>query len=81
MLEGVQMTRLDIINLEAQMYERAAATGALDYGDPIGKLRDLKKRRSRSWVWPFEGEFWVDELGYYQIDARPDCPSGMSSGS
>jgi len=81
MLEGVQMTRLDIINLEAQMYERAAATGALDYGDSIGKLRDLKKRRSRSWVWPFEGEFWVDELGYYQIDARPDCPSGMSGGS
>lgn len=81
MLEGVQMTRLDIINLEAQMYERAAATGSMDYGDPIGKLRDLKRRRSRSWVWPFEGEFWVDELGYYQIDARPDCPSGMAGGS
>jgi tetratricopeptide (TPR) repeat protein len=81
MLQGVELTRLDMLNLEAQMYERAAATGDLDYGDKVGKLRDLRARQKRAWVWPFEGEYWVDELGYYRIDARPDCPSGMASGS
>ena len=70
-----------MLNLEAQMYERAAATGELDYGDKLGKLRDLRARQKRAWVWPFEGEYWEDELGYYRIDARPDCPSGMASGS
>ncbi len=80
MLEGIELTRLDLLNLETEMYERAAAKGELDYGDKVGKLRDMRKRKKNAQVWPFEGEFWADELGWYQIDARPDCPATMSKG-
>ncbi|NCG18213.1 MAG: hypothetical protein GWP91_04270 [Rhodobacterales bacterium] len=80
MLEGIELTRLDLLNLEAEMYERASATGKLDFGDRVGKLRDMRKRKKNAQVWPFEGEYWADELGWYQLDARPDCPATMSAG-
>jgi len=78
MLTGVEITRLDLLNFETQLYEQASQTGTLDIGDKVGKLRKMRKRRG-SWVWPFEGEYWADELGWYRVDARPDCPTGMAS--
>ena len=80
LLNGIELTRLDLLNLETEMYERASVTGELDFGDKIGKLRDMRRNKKGSHVWPFQGEFWADELGYYEIDARPDCPSTMSRG-
>lgn len=80
MLSGIEITRLDLLNLETQMYERAAATGVLDYGDRVGKLRDLRKRKKGFRVWPWQGEYWADELGWFVFDARPDCPEAMSRG-
>lgn len=80
MLQGIEITRLDLLNLETQMYERAAATGVLDYGDRVGKLRDLRKRKKGFRVWPWQGEYWADELGWFVFDARPDCPDAMSRG-
>jgi hypothetical protein len=80
MLQGIEMTRLDLLSLEAQIYEKAAATGALEFGDPVGRLRKLSKDRRGYRVWPYQGEAWVDELGWYKIDARPDCPQGMARG-
>jgi hypothetical protein len=77
MLTGVEITRLDLLNFETQLYEQAAQTGALEIGDKVGKLRKIRKRRG-SWVWPFEGEYWADELGWYRVDARPDCPADMA---
>ena len=76
-LSGLEITRLDILSLEAELYERAARTGVLDYGDRIGKLRKLGKQGAR--VWPYQGEYWLDELGHYQVDARSDCPAGLAS--
>lgn len=80
MLQGIEITRLDLLSLEAEMYERAAVTGTLDYGDRIGKLRSMRKNRKNFRVWPFEGEFWADELGWYVVDSRPDCPESMAVG-
>jgi tetratricopeptide (TPR) repeat protein len=80
MLNGIELTRLDLLNLEAEMYQRASVTGELEFGDKIGKLRDMRKSKKGMNVWPFQGEFWADEMGWYQIDARPDCPATMSRG-
>jgi tetratricopeptide (TPR) repeat protein len=80
MLAGIEITRLDLLNLEAQMYQRASATGVLDYGDRVGELKDLRKRKTGFHVWPFQGEYWADELGWYVFDARPDCPESMARG-
>ncbi|MEQ1502584.1 MAG: hypothetical protein ABMB14_10150 [Myxococcota bacterium] len=80
MLEGIEITRLDVLNLEAQMYERAAATGVLDYGSHLAALKDMKKKRRGFHVWPWQGEYWADELGWFVFSARPDCPESMARG-
>jgi tetratricopeptide (TPR) repeat protein len=72
MLADVQITKLDMMQYETSQLERAARTGAIDEGDRIGQLRELRKTRGTR-VWPFQGEYWADEVGYYQVRARPDC--------
>jgi tetratricopeptide (TPR) repeat protein len=78
-LDNVQITKLDMMSYETQLYEKAAATGALEFGDRIGELRKLRKAKGTR-VWPFQDEYWADELGYYRYDVRPDCPAGMAAG-
>ena len=57
MLSNVQITKLDIMNYETALLEKAANTGKLDYGDRIGQLRRLRKKKGVQ-VWPFQGEYW-----------------------
>ncbi len=80
MLAGIEITRLDLLNLEAQMYQRASATGQLESADRVGELKELRKRKTGFHVWPFQGEYWADELGWFVFDARPDCPESMARG-
>ncbi|HHO51458.1 MAG TPA: tetratricopeptide repeat protein [Deltaproteobacteria bacterium] len=80
MLTNIEITRIDLLSLETEMYQRAAATGVLDYGDHIGQLRDMRKRRRGFRVWPWQGEYWADEVGWYVFSARPDCPDTMAVG-
>ena len=28
----------------------------------------------------WQGEYWADELGYYRIDTKPECPENMMRG-
>ena len=77
MLSGIEITRLDLLDFETRLYERAAATGELEQGDRIGKLRKMRKKRG-AWVWPFQGEYWEDELGWYTVDARAECPASLA---
>jgi tetratricopeptide (TPR) repeat protein len=80
MLEGMEITRLDLLNLETEMYERAAATGVLEYGNHIEQLRQMRKEKRGFRVWPWQGEYWADELGWFVFSARPDCPESMARG-
>ena len=73
LLDDIPVLKLDLLAYKTQLYERAAATGSLDYGDRIGRLRDLRKARETH-AWPFEEEVWADELGYVRYDVRSDCP-------
>jgi len=79
MLSDVQVTKLDIMQYETRMYENASFTGELHFGDRLGRLRSMGTLRGHQ-AWPFEGEYWADELGYYRIDARPDCPADLIAG-
>ncbi len=79
MMQDVQVTKLDMMQFETRMYERASITGEIELGDRVGQIRKLR-RTSLARVWPYEGEYWADELGYYRISARPDCPSDMITG-
>jgi tetratricopeptide (TPR) repeat protein len=79
MLGNIQLTRLDMMTMQTTLLEHASVTGSLDLGDRIGQLRKLRKN-PKTRVWPFEGEYWADELGYYKYEVRSDCPADMAVG-
>lgn len=76
MLGNIQITKLDMMQYETSQLERASITGTLAQGDRIGQLRKLRTRPGTQ-VWPWQGEYWADETGYYQVVARPDCPESL----
>lgn len=75
MLGDTEIFTLDILRMKTMMYEQAANTGmSLDAARTV-KREDRVRKGWREW--PFEGELWADELGYYRVDAVPECPAGM----
>jgi len=78
MLTDAEMSKLDMLQLETRLYEQASHTG---------KLKDTRRTVSRAARmkagyrhWPWEGEYWADEIGYYRIKTKPECPVGMAVG-
>lgn len=71
-LGNADLTRLDILDYETRLLERAAVTGEVDLGDRLGELRGLRKRRGTR-VWPASDEVWADEVGYESVRTRSDC--------
>ena len=79
MLTDIELTRIDLLTFQADMYSRAAASGEeITYEKDPGRLRKLRKKGKQ--VWPFQGEYWADELGWFRVDARPECPENMRRG-
>ncbi len=74
-IDNVQVSKLDIMQMETRLYEQAANLGTMP--EPPRKVsRSL--RLSRGYLyWPWDGEYWADEVGYYRIDAKPDCPESL----
>jgi tetratricopeptide (TPR) repeat protein len=80
MLLDVQLAEVDLLTYRAQMLERAAATGKpVDVAVPQRKSsrKDAKKRGDKM-IWPFEGEYWADEVGWYRVRTTPECPKEMA---
>ncbi len=78
-LQNLKITQLDILDFERRLFEKAAQTGSLDFGDQIGELRKTVRRKGYRY-WPYDGEYWADELGSYRVFTRPDCPADMMTG-
>jgi hypothetical protein len=78
MLGNSDVTKLDLMQMEARLYERASFTGKL----PESKRRVKRKVRARGQerLWDWQGEYWADEIGYYKIDTKPECPENMTQG-
>lgn len=79
MLTNVQLTRADILMYQTNLLEAAAATGKEPKPPRTDKVRRDKRIR-KTLTWPFEGEYWADELGYYRYDVRPECPTSLRPG-
>jgi len=66
---------LDILRMKQQMYEQSARAGKeLEAAKTVKRTERLRKGYAE---WPFEGEFWEDELGYYRVDVTPEFPASM----
>jgi len=76
MLANLKITKLDMMQFETRQLEQAAVTGELDTGDRIGQLRKLRAKPGTR-MWPWQGEYWADEVGYYNVVSRPDCPDSL----
>jgi len=75
MINDTDITRMDIIRLERRLYEQASQVGKMSEARDIAQRAGYVPRG-----WPFEGEFWADELGYYRSNVKPECPAEFRPG-
>ncbi|MEC7984122.1 MAG: hypothetical protein VX278_03090 [Myxococcota bacterium] len=75
MIENFEFTKTDILERQQRILKRASVTGE------IPEARRKAKRGFRTarkhFVWPYQGEEWADELGYFQIKTKDECPPGF----
>ena len=75
MLKALQFTRLDITDKRQEQLKMASQTGFMP---EVRELANRKKRTERNkHVWPYQGEIWADELGYYKANVIAQCPASM----
>ena len=79
MLSNSDVTKLDLMQMETRLLERASFTGKM----PESKRRVKRQVRARvtERIWDWQGEYWADEIGYFRVDTKPECPEGMRAGS
>jgi len=64
------------IQIEVSRKEREALEGSLAKGEQVEVVKDLKYSTAVSdehLYWPYEGEFWRDELGTYSYTLTKGC--------
>jgi hypothetical protein len=79
MLGDAEINKLDLMQMEQRLYEMSAAKGkAIEARETVSRKKRVKP--NQRW-WPWEGEYWQDEVGYYRITSKPDCPMGLAVGT
>lgn len=69
------------IRIEVSRKEREALEGSLAKGSQVDVVRDLKYSTAVSdehLYWPYEGEFWRDELGTYSYTLTRGCTDRLN---
>jgi tetratricopeptide (TPR) repeat protein len=69
------------IQIEVSRKERDALEGSLAKGSQVEVVRDLKYSTAVSdehLYWPYEGEFWRDELGTYSYTLTKGCKDRLT---
>ena len=61
--------------METQMLNRAADMGKME--ETKRQVRREKRIRSGEVVWEYQGEYWADEVGYYRLNTKSDCPASL----
>ncbi len=75
MLDDTEIFVLDILRMKGQLYQQAALIGKMP---DVARTVKREERLRKGWrEWPYEGEIWADELGYYRVSAAPECPASM----
>lgn len=71
----------EIIRFEIAKAEKEFAETGADSTSLLGKQTLYRpKMPAENWnYWKFEGEFWRDEIGYYQYTLKRGCPASPSN--
>ena len=78
MLGDSEINKLDMMQFETRLYEQAAALGSIPEARKVVSRKQRAKAGQQEW--PFQGEYWADELGYYRIATTSDCPASLRAG-
>lgn len=78
LIANSDVTKLDLMQMESRLYERASFTGKI----PGGKRRVKRQAKANvtERLWDWQGEYWADEVGYYKVDTKPECPEDLIQG-
>ncbi len=79
MLNDTEITKLDMLRLERKLYEQASLTGQLEDARALAQRKPRIRKGQR--YWPYDGEIWADELGYYRANVKAECPAGLATGN
>ncbi|MSQ82828.1 MAG: hypothetical protein EXR77_07915 [Myxococcales bacterium] len=71
--DKLQQLRLDLDEIRTQEIEDEQAGKGKELGDGVAKEGSIAIAGSDSMSWPFEGEFWKDEIGAYRSFLRTKC--------
>ncbi len=74
-MTSLQISKLDILDMETQMLNRAADAGKME--DTKRQVKREKRLKSGEVVWEYQGEYWADEVGYYRLNTESDCPASI----
>ncbi len=75
MLNDSQIFTIDIMSMKTKLYEEAATIGKMP---DVARTAERDDRVKRAYVtWPYEGEVWADEVGYYKVTTTPECPASL----
>lgn len=65
----------DLVRLETTLAQKKLIERGVDQGKLLGEQRLHRPAVPEAWdYWQFQGEFWIDEIGYYQITLKRGCP-------
>ncbi len=71
--DKLQQLRLDLDEIRTQEIEDEQAGRGKELADSVQKEGTIAIAGSDSMSWPFEGEFWKDEIGAYRSFLRTKC--------
>lgn len=71
--DKLQQLRLDLDEIRTQEIEDEQAGRTKEIGDSVAHEGNVAIAGSDSMSWPFEGEFWKDEIGAYRSFLKTKC--------
>lgn len=75
MLTDVKIFQVDVGALNAKILRLAAEIGKMPAAANTVKREEAIRKGWREW--PYEGEVWADEIGYYRVNTMPECPASL----
>ncbi|MGQ0505314.1 MAG: tetratricopeptide repeat protein, partial [Myxococcaceae bacterium] len=68
-----EIIRFETSKAEKELFEQGVDQVAMLKQKPLYR----PKMPAEDWnYWKFQGEFWIDEIGYYQYTLKNGCPAG-----
>lgn len=74
-LMDIRLFTVDVTSLKATWLRMSADKGEML---TAGATPERTERLRKGWrEWPYEGEVWADEIGYYRVSTKPECPASL----